>query len=101
MTAFDDTYLLPLKNAFTGYSGETTLQLLSQLYAHYLIILATDLSENDKKLREAYNPDNPLKILYTRLNKCVDYVTAVGESITEGQVVHIAYGLFAETGQFQ
>ena len=35
LKAFDDTYLSLLKNVFTGYSGSTTLTLLSQIYAHY------------------------------------------------------------------
>ena len=60
-----------------------------------------DLEENDRKLRETYNPDKPLKSLYVRLNECVDYVTVAGEPITEGQVVRISYSLVAETGKFQ
>ena len=81
---FEDTYLSPLKNAFTGYYGDTTLTLISHLNAHYAQILATDLSENDRKLRETYNPDKRLKSLYTSLNECIDYATVAGEPITEG-----------------
>ena len=40
-----------------------------------------DQVNNDKKLQESYNPDNPLEIFYTRLNKCVDYATVMGEPI--------------------
>ena len=101
LKALGYTYLSPLKNAFMGYSRATTLQLLSQLYAHYVRISATDLSNNDKKLGEAYNTDDPLESLYTRLNECVDYTTAAGDLITEGQFVRIAYGLVAEMAQFQ
>ena len=61
----------------------------------------TDLAEKCRKLQETYNTYKPLKILYTRNNECVDYVTATGKPITEGQVVRIAYGLVAETGQIQ
>ena len=98
---FEDTYLSPLKNAFTGYSRATTLSLISHLYVHYAQISATELAKNDMNLWETYNSDEPLEILHTRLNGCVDYTTAVGEPITEGQVVRISYGLVAETGQFQ
>ena len=41
-----------------------------------------DLAENDRKLQETFNPDKPLKSLYTRLNECVDYRTTVGDPIT-------------------
>ena len=40
----------------------------------------------------------PLKSLYTRLNECVDYATKTGKSITDVQVVRVAYGLVAKTG---
>ena len=99
--AFDDRYLSPLKNTFTGYSGATMLTLLSHLYAHYAQILATYLAENGRNIRETYNPDEPLENLYTRVNECIDYTTVAGEPINEGQVVRIAYGIVAETGKFQ
>ena len=101
ITAFEGTYLSPLKNAFTGYSGATTLTLLSHLYGKYARILATDLTNNVKELRDPCNTDEPLKSLCTRLNECVDYATAAGKPITEGQVVRISYGLVVKTGQFQ
>ena len=88
-------------NTSIGYSGATTLQLLSHLYAHYASILATDLADNGKKLREANNTDNPLESLYTRLNECVDYATSTGKPIIEGQIVHNSYSLVTETGKFQ
>ena len=36
------------------------LLLISHLYVHYARISATDLTEKDKKLREAFNPNKPL-----------------------------------------
>ena len=48
-----------------------------------------------------FNPREPLKSLFTRLNKCVDYATAAGDPVTEVQIVRITYGLVTETGQFQ
>ena len=101
MTPFEDTYLSPIKHAFTGYSGTTMLLLLSNIYDHYSRILATDFADNDTKLREAFNPDNPLESLYMRLNKCIDYATVGGDPITEGQIMRIAYSLIKETGKFQ
>ena len=72
MAAFEDTYLSPLNNCFTTYSGATMLCILIHLYDNYARISATDLAKNDKNLREPYNPDNPLKSLYTRLKECID-----------------------------
>ena len=61
----------------------------------------TDLAENNRKLRKTYNTDEPLESLYTSLNECLDYATAAGEPIIEGQVVCITYSLVTETGQFK
>ena len=36
-----------------------------------------------------------------RLNDCVDYTTAAGDHVIEVNLVQIAYGLVAETGQVQ
>ena len=63
--------------------------------------MATNLAENNKKLREPCNPDETLKSLYTRLNECMDYATAASDPITEVQAVRIAYGIVAETGKLQ
>ena len=77
------------------------IRLLIYLYNNYVRISATDLAKNNKNLREPYNLDEPPKSLYTRLNECVNYATAAGEPINEGQVVRIAHGFVTETGQFQ
>ena len=60
-----------------------------------------DLAVNNTNLQEPFNTDEPLEILYTRLNECVKYAAAAGKPVTEGQVLCIAYGLVAETGQFK
>ena len=64
-------------------------------------MLSTDLELNNYKMRQPFNIDEPVKSVYTRLNECIDYANLAGKPITEEQVVRIAYGLIAETGQFQ
>ena len=95
LKVFDDMYLYPLKNAFTGYSSIPTLNLIIHIYGHYARISATNLVENDNHLREPFNPNEPLESLYTRLNKCVDYATTASKLITKVQLVLIAYGIVA------
>ena len=69
LTDFEDTHLYPLKHGFTGYSGMKILLLLIHLYGNYNRILSTNLTENNTKLREAFNPYEPLKSLYMRLSE--------------------------------
>ena len=51
-----------------------------------------DLAANDTTLREAFNPDPTLKRLYMRLNKCVDYTTTEGDTLTEGHIIQTRCG---------
>ena len=71
LTASKDIYLSPLNHTFMGYSRTTTVLLLSHLYGYYARILATDLTENDTKLNGAFNPNELLESLYTRISECV------------------------------
>ena len=87
LTVFGKTYFYPLNHALKGYSTITKLQLIGHLYGHYARISATNLTENEPKLWELYNPDKQLKIIYTSINKCVKYSMAVGKPITEVQLV--------------
>ena len=59
-----------------------------------------DLEENETKLWEPFNPDEPLERLYTKFNERVDYATVAGDPVMEGQIVLITHGIVAETGKF-
>ena len=101
LRVFEDTYFYPLKKDFKGCSVIPTTNLIGGIYGHYTRITVADLSENDTHLRKVFNPDDPLKSLYTRLNKCGDYGTAASNPITEGHISRIAYSLVMKTGQFK
>ena len=58
------------------------LLLLIPIYFQYARVLDMDLAASGTKLREAFNPKNPLEILYTKLKYWVDYATAASKSIT-------------------
>ena len=48
--AFEDTYVSPMQNDFTGYYGATKLTLLSHLYTHCVRISMPELAENYRKI---------------------------------------------------
>ena len=52
------------------------------------------------KTQAAYNSEELLESLIERLDKCVDFATEAGDPVSETQLVRIAYGLVAETGQY-
>ena len=47
--------------------------------------------DNNTLLREVYNSDEPLDILYERLNECDNYVDVADTTIIKGQIVWMAY----------
>ena len=55
---------------------------------------------NEKRLRSAYNAEEPLKSLIERLNECADFSIAAREPVSETQLVSIAYQLVVETGKY-
>ena len=101
LTELEDTYLSPLKNGFTEYSEIPTLQLNNLLYGHYTHISTTELMAKDAKLQDLYNTGEPLEILYMRLNGCVNYLGAAGETITKGNLIRIMYRLIKELVKLQ
>ena len=58
------------------------------------------MAAKDERLRASYNAEEPLDILIKRLDECANLATAAGEPVLETQLVHIAYRLVAETGQY-
>ena len=58
--AVDDKFLQVLHKPHCGYSGSSTLDLLTHLYATYAVISNADWIENDKRFREPYLPSVPI-----------------------------------------
>ena len=87
-----------LKNGYTGYATRWTMYLLTHLCKNYVRISPSDMAENDKRLLESYNTEEPLKSLIERLDECADFATAAGDPVSETQLARIAYVLVAETG---
>ena len=95
LKVLENTYLYPPQSAIPA------LHLIGHFYGHYARISATDIAANNVKLREPYNPNEPLESLYMRINACNNYVKSAGNTITKGQIVQIMCGLISETGRFQ
>ena len=94
---FNYTYPpFPLKR----YFPLPMIDLIVHLYRNYTRISAADLAVNDTHLQEAYNANDPLQSLYERLNKREYYAAVTIDTITEGQIVWIAFGLVYETRKY-
>ena len=77
-----------------------TRALLYHLYATYANISASDLHDNDKRLRDPYNSNQLFETLIDLVENAVDYVYAGDTPYTPAQVVGIAFQLMFQTGLF-
>ena len=61
LSTFNDPDLFMLKNMYTWYVTNTTLELIQHIYTHYARISVTYMSVNDECLQSLYNVEEPLK----------------------------------------
>ena len=100
ITVFDEEYLLGLRDPHTGFVGITTLNMLQHLYDNYGVISAVDLADNDDKLREAYDPSQPIETLFHRFEAAVEYADAAKRPYAPDQLVSRAFLLILKTGMY-
>ena len=60
MGAVKDNFVRLKHRPHQGYSGSSTLDLLTHLYKTYAVISNIEWLTNDKRFREAYTPTNPI-----------------------------------------
>ena len=46
-----------------GYSGSTTLDMITHFYATYAVITNSDWITNNKRFYKAYAPTDPIKVV--------------------------------------
>ena len=69
-------YYKPLRNCNTGYAAVTTWQILDHLFTAYGKISPSDLTNNDAKLQEPFEPGFPIKLFYDRIEDAKELAVA-------------------------
>ena len=62
--AVKDTFVRVKHNPHRGYSGSSTMDLLTHLYGTYIVISNAKWLANDKRFREAYAPTVPIEVAW-------------------------------------
>ena len=60
-------FVWSLQTKYVGYLNVSTCDILEHLYSKYDRISAADLQNNDVALKTAYNPNQPIKILFDQV----------------------------------
>ena len=96
-----DLYLEALKQPQIGYGARTTLELLTHLWASYGKIEPSHLWENEKRMKTAWHPTEPIEKLFSQLKATFEVAIAGNAGITEVAVVRIGYQIIMDTGLFK
>ena len=71
------------------------------LYNTYADICADELEENDRRLKEPWDPNTPFESLIKQVQDAIDLADHTGVPYTNKQVINIAYNLVEQTGIFE
>jgi len=100
IAAVDETYIRAKRHKFVGYANITTKELLEHLYTSYAQITSNDLRENEARMNQPYDPNQPIEILFDQIDDAVDFAAAGNVPYTNRQIVIAAYNLVFDTGVF-
>ena len=80
-----------------GYSGSSTLDLLTHIYKTYAVISNAGWRANNKRFSEPYSPTVPIKVSWRKFDNAVAYPDAGSTPYSIKQVVDNAYQLVFNT----
>jgi hypothetical protein len=83
-----------------GYANCTSLQLLTHLLTYYAMIAPTELTQNCERLNTPYDPNQPIKTLFQKIQDDRAFAVAGGQPYGNAMIINVAYTLIFNTGFF-
>ena len=96
----DDMYLKGVTDRNVGLSHITIHDILSFLFQNYGNITQYDIEENDKKLKDKWDANTPIEMLFDQIEDAQDFAAAVGQPYSNNQLLTMVYNLVYATGLF-
>ena len=93
-------YLKGVTDRNVGLAHVTIRDILSFLFQNYGNISQYDLEENDKKLKEKWDANTPIEMLFDQIEDAQDFAAAAGQPYSNNQLLTMAYNLVYATGLF-
>jgi hypothetical protein len=98
--AVPDSFLTDLCDPILLYHGQTTLTVLNHLWTTYGTLLGPDMDANHATLVSAWNPNDPIISLFTRMKKCAIIAAQGEEPIPDRSLVRIGLKILQDSGLF-
>ena len=96
----DDMYLKCFTDRNVGLAHVTLREILEYLFQSYGNITQYDIEDNDKKLKEKWDANTPIEMLFDQIEDTQDFAAATGQPYTNNQLLTTAYNLVYNTGLF-
>ena len=101
VAAIEPLFLQAIRQSYVGYANVTVFEMWRHLYETYTDILAEDLENNDKILKEPWDPSQLFELLVKQVQDMIDLADHAGVPYTPEQIVNVAYNLVERTGIFE
>ena len=96
----NDMYLKGITDRNVGLAHVTIREILDFLFQNYGNITQYDIEENDKKLKEKWDANTPIEMLFDQIDDAQDFAAAARQPYTNNQLLTTAYNLVYTTGLF-
>jgi hypothetical protein len=100
ISVFEPMYLYILNDNMVGYANISARYMLDHLFDTYGNITAVDLEISFDHMRQAWDPKQPVKSLFTQIQDCADNSEAGGVLIGHLQQINVGYAKIFATGHF-
>jgi hypothetical protein len=74
-----------------GFANTTSREMLDHLFLTYVNITDVDLEHNLKKMRKAWDPQQPVETLFKQIQDCSDFSEAGGVAIDHPHQINVGY----------
>ena len=96
----DDMYLKGITDMNVGLAHVTIRDILEFLFQNYRNITQYDIEDNDKKLKEKWDTNTPIEMLFDQIEDAQDFAAVARQPHTNNQLLTMAYNLVYATGLF-
>jgi hypothetical protein len=100
INAIDIDFLRILEDPDFGFTDVTPLAMLEHLKTTYGTISRDDIEANRTKLSVELNVDEPIEVLWVRLQEIQRFAQAANEPITDATAIRLTLPVFEKSGVF-
>ena len=96
----DDMYVKGITDRNVGLANVTIKKIFEFLFQNYGNITQYNIEANDKKLKEKWDANSPIEMLFDQIKDAQDFASAARQPYTNNQLLTTAYNLVYTTGLF-